>query len=376
MLFESIVNEEFCFHKQNFVQKHHSKIITQTNQTDIIQLSSIDIPRQSYSTIYAIQSKKIANKMSKVLAIRNVFRQWTGSSAATAAAATASTATNKAASATAVGSVDLLKQSNDIWTILLNNPSKRNALTGKMMAEFADAVDEIERLNKVSYQSLKHQQLVEDDAKSISPSVAILRGAGSFFCSGADLSLAKEHLDTKEKGYDMSLLMQDTTSRLRNLGQVSIATIEKGCYGGGTELALSCDHIIMEESAQFKMVQVSVKVSPGWGGANRLVKKIGRSKALRILTTAPSLSASECLALGIVDKVFPNGQAEKAIEEFTKPVIMHDKAALRACKLSVAAADDFPTNEALEMEARAFRTVWASSANKERISNIMKSLKG
>jgi enoyl-CoA hydratase/carnithine racemase len=115
------------------------------------------------------------------------------------------------------GSIELHTKKNcPLAYVTIANGKRRNALSGKMMAEFSAIVDELENWDGTA---------------------VILCGLYSTFCSGADLSLAREHFLGSGMGKDMCTLMQDATSRFLNLDIVSVAAIEGSAVGGGAELA-------------------------------------------------------------------------------------------------------------------------------------------
>lgn len=169
----------------------------------------------------------------------------------------------------------------------IRNPASRNALSGKMMAELADAV-----------------ALLESDRVLRRLSAVALVGAGGWFCAGADLRVAKQALSSREAGAAMGALMVDTLARLRRLPLVSVACVEGGAFGGGAELATACDFRLMHRGAAVQFVQAKMGVSPGWGGGARLYKIVGRQHALRLLCTAEKLSAARALELQLADEVF------------------------------------------------------------------------
>ncbi|RUS21718.1 ClpP/crotonase-like domain-containing protein [Endogone sp. FLAS-F59071] len=195
-----------------------------------------------------------------------------------------------------------------IALITLNNPSRHNALSGKMMAELADVVDTLERWT--SFDSKEREDLVG----------LILTGSeGKSFCAGLDLSAAKSHLLTPSAGLTFSVLMQNTLTRLRGLPLFSIAGINGPALGGGAELATACDHRCMPypqagsgSTPRIQFVQVRMGVTPGWGGGARLVEIVGRTRALRLLGSTEAVDAAAGMEMGLVDVVA--GERESVVE--------------------------------------------------------------
>ncbi|GMF16125.1 unnamed protein product [Phytophthora lilii] len=187
-----------------------------------------------------------------------------------------------------------LKSLQKTAVLEIHNPSARNALSGKMMAQLADIVS-----------------LLEDPEVHRKLNAVVLRGTGGWFCAGADLRVARQELNSREAGAAMGALMVDTLTRFRRLPLVSIAAIEGGAFGGGAELATACDFRIIENDAVIQFVQSRMGVVPGWGGGARLYKIVGRQNALRLLCTAEKISSQHALRLNLADEVF-NATTETA----------------------------------------------------------------
>ncbi|KAK1947826.1 Ethylmalonyl-CoA decarboxylase [Phytophthora citrophthora] len=186
----------------------------------------------------------------------------------------------------------------------IHNPSARNALSGKMMAQLSDAV------------ALLENPKVHDKLNAV-----VLRGTGGWFCAGADLRFARQELNSPEAGAAMGALMVDTLTRFRRLPLVSFAAIEGGAFGGGAELATACDFRIIENSAVIQFVQSRMGVVPGWGGGARLYKIVGRRNALRLLCTAEKISSDRAIQLNLADEVFNVSEEDSsaAITSFMEP---------------------------------------------------------
>ncbi|DAZ95485.1 TPA: hypothetical protein N0F65_001965 [Lagenidium giganteum] len=232
--------------------------------------------------------------------------------------------------------------------IELDNVAARNALSGKMMAELADMVRQL-----------------EDPEVHGALNAVVLRGTGGWFCAGADLQVAKKELSSQDAGTAMGALMVDTLTRFRRLPLVSVAVIEGGAFGGGAELATACDFRLIENSAVIQFVQSRMGVSPGWGGGARLLKLVGRQHALRLLCTADKLTAAKAEGLGLVDGVFDKDQvtAETAITEFLSPFNKVTPEVLHGAKLVITNADDVSLDEVLDVERQIFRSLWGGPAN-------------
>ncbi|CAM9342552.1 unnamed protein product, partial [Hapterophycus canaliculatus] len=248
------------------------------------------------------------------------------------------------------GAISLsLDDEKGLATLVLDNHDRRNALSGKMMVQLADAVDKLERW---------------------APGVAlVLHGAGGNFCAGADLSLAREHLVTGSDGGLMSALMSDTLTRLRSLPLISVAAVDGAAIGGGAELCTSCDFRIASSDSSIRFVQVKMGVSTGWGGGGRLVSIVGRRAALRLLGWSPAITADEGLAIGLLDAVAAEGGGALAeAQRFLSGVLKQDsREAVRAVKNVVAAADHPLSTELRCFEQDQFSALWGAAHNRSSV---------
>jgi enoyl-CoA hydratase len=96
---------------------------------------------------------------------------------------------------------------------------------------------------------------------------------------------------------------QEVTRRIERLPLPVIAAVHGVCLGGGCEVALACDFVLATPDAQFGQPEINLGVTPGWGGSQRLPRRIGAAKARRWIYTGRPVSAAEAHADGWVDQV-------------------------------------------------------------------------
>jgi enoyl-CoA hydratase/carnithine racemase len=163
------------------------------------------------------------------------------------------------------------------------------------------------KLNAISteMEGALHEAL-DSEAVRESRSV-ILAGAGANFSAGADLD---EERDESIRGIDAYYRAEGALyERVARLPQPTFAAIAGWCLGGGLELALACDFRIAEESARFGLPEVELGILPSSGGAHRLVRLVGASRAKELMLLRPRFTAEEALAAGMVTEVVPEGGA-------------------------------------------------------------------
>jgi enoyl-CoA hydratase len=165
----------------------------------------------------------------------------------------------------------------------------------------------------------------------------VLWGEGGTFCAGADLGAVS-------RGWDRSRLQAPTgepadafgpmgVSRLE-LGKPVIAAIAGHAVAGGLEIALWCDLRVAEEDATLGVFCRRWGVPLIDGGTFRLPRLVGEGRALDLILTGRAVSASEALAMGLVNRVVPRGEARTAAEMLAREIATFPQGCLRADRAS------------------------------------------
>lgn len=204
----------------------------------------------------------------------------------------------------------LAKSENGVLTITINRPDKLNALNAQTLSEINDAV---------------HHAYGNNEVKGI-----IITGAGEkAFVAGADISEFTGL--TVEKGKNLSARGHEIFNLIENCPKPVIAAVNGFALGGGCELAMACHLRIASENAKFGQPEVNLGLIPGYGGTQRLIQLIGKTKAVELLMTADMIKAEEALRLGLVNYVVPPEQLiPKCLEILGK---VKDKAPLAIGKI-------------------------------------------
>ena len=151
----------------------------------------------------------------------------------------------------------------------------------------------------------------------------IITGAGEkAFVAGADITefsglSATEGQALAQRGQDIFFLIE-------RFHRPVIAAVNGFALGGGCELAMACHLRVAGEKARFGQPEVNLGLIPGYGGTQRLIQYIGKTKAMELLLTADMINAEEALRLGLVNYVVPAG------EEVAKAKELLDKIATKA----------------------------------------------
>lgn len=254
------------------------------------------------------------------------------------------------------GSIDLYKQDSGIGLLTVNNPSRMNAFSGSMMVDLEARVTELENWS---------------DGKGL-----IVHGVAGTFCSGSDLNAVRA-IANPEDGMKMCMFMQNTLTRLHRLPLISVALVEGRALGGGAELVIACDFVLMVQGSVVQFVQKHMGLVPGWGGAARLARVVGSQNALKLLGGAIKVGPELGLQIGLADDVLEDAQeeqrtalqqAENWLNRYTKgppPVI-------RAVKKVIISGRELPMADALRTEKDVFGTVWGGPANLQALASKMK----
>jgi enoyl-CoA hydratase len=204
-----------------------------------------------------------------------------------------------------------VERSGPVTTVLLARPERRNAVDGAVASALADAFREFD---------------ADDDA-----AVAVLHGEGGVFCAGADLKEAVGGAGNRVAP-DGDGPMGPTRMRL---GKPVIAAVAGYAVAGGLELALWCDLRVAEVGAVFGVFCRRWGVPLIDGGTVRLPRLIGVSRAMDMVLTGRGVPASEALAMGLVNRVVPDGASRLAAEELARELAAFPQTCLRQDRLSL-----------------------------------------
>ncbi|HEY8378134.1 MAG TPA: enoyl-CoA hydratase-related protein, partial [Nannocystis sp.] len=135
--------------------------------------------------------------------------------------------------------------------------------------------------------------------------------------------------------------------------------------GGGCELALACDFIYASENAKFGQPEVKLGVIPGFGGTQRLSRRVGLSRALELCFTGDTIDAAEALRIGLVNRVVPAAELLPAAIATAKKIAAVGPLAVAAAKRVMLAGADLPLSQANALEIDAFAGLFATADQKE-----------
>lgn len=183
----------------------------------------------------------------------------------------------------------------------------------------------------------------------------LLSGSGEkFFCAGADIGRLRE-MSPQEK-YCFCLHANETLLRLEQTPKLVVAALNGHTVGGGLEVALACDiRLGRAGKSQVGLPEVKLGVLPGTGGTQRLLRVIGRARALELMVTGRSLTMEEARAAGLIHEVLEGETREQFLQrarEWILPLIPPRGAsrAVGLIKRAVTTGAELPLYEALALE--------------------------
>lgn len=181
--------------------------------------------------------------------------------------------------------------------------------------------------NTYSYEMMQQlDRAILDARMDDATQVVVITGKGEkFFCAGADIQMLSDV--TPAFKYYFCLHANETLNRLEQTPKLVIAAINGHCVGGGLEVAMAADIRIARKGAgKMGLPEVSLGVLPGTGGTQRLVRIVGKSKAIELMATGQLFDFERGLELGIVNQVLEAESGERFAElvrdyalQFTTP---------------------------------------------------------
>ena len=200
--------------------------------------------------------------------------------------------------------------------------------------------------------------------------VIVISGNGEkFFSAGANIKMLSEMTPTFK--YYFCLHANETLSRLEQTPKLVIAALNGHTVGGGLEVALAADIRIARKGAgKLGLPEVSLGVLPGTGGTQRLLRIVGKSRAIELMTTGELFDFEQALEYGIINHLYEAESREKfmaQVLEYARQFTLPDKAtrAVGRIKRSVQAGAEIPFEYALALERELQQQLFQSEDAKE-----------
>lgn len=212
----------------------------------------------------------------------------------------------------------------------MNRPKVLNALSFDLLGELVKALEEFDRDERIR--------------------AVILTGNSNAFSTGADLKEIAEATSEDTRVRERFRLWD----RFKSIQKPIIAAVSGFAFGGGCELAMSCDIIVAAETARFGQPEVKVGVMPGAGGTQRLTLAVGKYKAMEMILTGASINAREAERIGLVSRVVPDGFALEEAKRVAKEIAELPPIAIRSAKKSILQVFETSLSNGLQEERESF----------------------
>ncbi|XP_055341804.1 enoyl-CoA hydratase, mitochondrial-like [Paramacrobiotus metropolitanus] len=237
--------------------------------------------------------------------------------------------------------VEVKGDKRNVGLIQLNRPKALNALCSPLMDEINAALERFD---------------ADDNIAAV-----VITGSEKAFAAGADIKEMQNHAFPAV--YRRNFL--NRWNRITEFRKPVIAAVNGFALGGGCELAMMCDIIYAGEKAQFGQPEINIGTIPGAGGTQRLVKAIGKSKAMEMILTGNRISAVEAEKAGLVSKIFPPDQLVGEAVKLAEKIASHSRVAVMMAKEAVNASFEVPLSHGLVYEKRLFHSTFATNDRKE-----------
>lgn len=240
-----------------------------------------------------------------------------------------------------------------IAEVTVTRTEKLNALNRRVIAELTHVV---------------HHFRFAEDGEAVR--VMILTGAGEkAFIAGGDIaemsSLAPpEATAFAEAGHRLGYQIEMSPFPV-------IAAVNGFALGGGCEVMLACDLAYAADTAKLGQPEVNLGVIPGFGGTQRLARRVGIAKARELVYTGLPITADEALRIGLVNGVFPKAELLPKVREVAKVIAGKAPLAIAAAKRVLLKGEDQELAAANELEAQAFGVLFGSADQKEGMKAFM-----
>ncbi len=168
--------------------------------------------------------------------------------------------------------------------------------------------------------------------------VVLASAAEKAFAAGANIREMAEMTPAEARVHGAR--GQAVTRAIERLPLPVLAAVHGVCLGGGCEIALACDFVVASPDATFGQPEINLGVTPGWGGSQRLARRIGAARARRWIFTGRPVPAEQARAEGWVDRIVPRAELLPATLELARELAAKPALALAAAKYEIQRAVD------------------------------------
>ncbi len=239
----------------------------------------------------------------------------------------------------------IFEKQAELATITLNRPKALNALNQQMMEELTAALKDLEADAEVR--------------------VLILTGGEKVFGAGADLKMIQNLPAPAAAHAFFTGVGGEAFRKMATFPKPAIAAVAGFALGGGCELALACDFIYASDKARIGQPEVNLGIMPGFGGTQRLARRVGLARARELIYTGDHVTADKALAIGLVNEVVPHAELMDRVRAVAKKIASKAPVAIAYAKRVMQRGYDTDLAVANELEATAFSALFDTEDMRE-----------
>lgn len=234
-----------------------------------------------------------------------------------------------------------LEGSGAVVTMVLDRPSRLNAMSAAMSRDVQSALTEI----------------AASDARAL-----VVRGEGTAFSAGADLHSLDDDIDLDDSAAVRDYVMgwSNNVLALRALPMPSIAAVEGPAYGGGFSFALACDVVIAASTARFNTQYVNIGINPDLGSSWTLPRTVGPAMARYLMLRGNEVSGTEAHRIGMVAEVTEPGRASARAHELAEELARRSPSSIASIRALLESAQHSTLEAAMAAEAAAIGAAFAT----------------
>ncbi|MBK9517171.1 MAG: enoyl-CoA hydratase/isomerase family protein [Anaeromyxobacter sp.] len=232
-----------------------------------------------------------------------------------------------------------------VATVTIDRPRQLNALDARTLTELGEV-------------------LAGFAARPAEVRAVVLTGGGEkAFVAGADIA-AMSRLSPAEAAA-FAALGHRTLAALEALPVVTVAAVNGFALGGGCELAMACDLVYASERARFGQPEVNLGLVPGFGGTQRLSRRVGLMRAKELILSGEPVDAARALAIGLTLEVLPPERLLEHARAKARAIAARGPRAVALAKRLLQEGADLPLPAALDLERERFAAILGGAEAQE-----------
>lgn len=236
-----------------------------------------------------------------------------------------------------------VEQQGHVGILTIDRQEALNALNSQVLNDLDAAIDEV---------------AANDDVY-----VVVLTGAGRSFVAGADIGEMKGFSSADGKKFGVH--GGGVFLKLENMAKPVIAAINGFALGGGCELSMACDIRLASEKAKFGQPEVTLGITPGFSGSQRLPRRVGVAKAKELIFSGKMIKADEAERIGLVNAVFAPEELMNGALEMARSFTKNAPIAVKYSKACIDRGMQMDIDDAIALENELFGMCYATADQKE-----------